>query len=336
MTKPIGIFLSQEAENEHMFKVFSREVREQIAEYVEAAPVTISAAELEAGAGLEAEYVFSTWGMAELTEAQIRKYLPKLKAVFYAAGSVQYFARPFLACGAKVYSAWAANAVPVVEYAVAQIILANKGYFSAARNIKTMGYDKARAINWVIPGNYNAKVGIIGCGMIGSMVCERLQQYKLDVLVYDPFAPDEKLEKLGARRATLEEIFSQCQTVSNHTANLPQTVGMLHYAHFSKLLPSATFINTGRGAQVVEADMIRALEEKPGRTAVLDVTFPEPPEADSPLWTLPNVVLTPHIAGSLGQEIERMGAYMAEELRRSLTGEDTLYCVTEKMLETMA
>ena len=67
---------------------------------------------------------------------------------------------------------------------------------------------------------------------------------------------------------------------------------MLNYGLFSKMLPTATFLNTGRGAQVVEADLIRALKEQPNRAAVLDVTFPEPAEADSELYTLENVFLT--------------------------------------------
>ena len=96
------------------------------------------------------------------------------------------------------------------------------------------------------------------------------------------------------------------------------------------------FLNTGRGAQVVEEDLIRALQEEPGRTAVLDVTLPEPPEADSPLWKLENVVLTPHIAGSSGQEVARMGAYMQQEFFRLLAGQPVRFEVTEKLLETMA
>ncbi len=76
------------------------------------------------------EYIFSTWGMPEFTESEIKTYLSSLKAVFYGAGTVKYFAKPFFECGAKVFSAWAANAVPVAEYTVAQIILANKGFYS--------------------------------------------------------------------------------------------------------------------------------------------------------------------------------------------------------------
>lgn len=84
---------------------------------------------------------------------------------------------------------------------------------------------------------------------------------------------------------------------------------------------NATFLNTGRGAQVVEADLIRALTEEPARTAVLDVTWPEPPLPESPLWSLQNVFLTPHIAGSMQRETARMGAFMEREFSLFLTGQ---------------
>ena len=100
--------------------------------------------------------------------------------------------------------------------------------------------------------------------------------------------------------------------------------------------PHAVFINTGRGAQVVEDDMIAALYDVPTRAAVLDVTWPEPPNADSPLYTMPNVFLTPHIAGSLGNEVHRMAEYMYEEYCSFDAGEPTRYSVSLKMLETMA
>ena len=99
---------------------------------------------------------------------------------------------------------------------------------------------------------------------------------------------------------------------------------------------NATFINTGRGAQIVEADLVRAMREESGRTAVLDVTIDEPPHCESELYALENIFLTPHIAGSAGDEVARMGEYMLEEYRRYISGEQTLYEVTEKMLATMA
>ncbi|MGI5894245.1 MAG: hydroxyacid dehydrogenase [Candidatus Merdivicinus sp.] len=281
-------------------------------------------------------YLFSTWGMPALTEEQIREYLPNLKAVFYAAGSVQGFARPFLNCGVKVFSAWAANAVPVAEYTVAQIILSGKGFFQGLRRQEKDGRAAFKAYSDSFPCNYNTKIGILGAGMIGSLVLNMLKAYHFETFVFDPFASDEKIAALGAKRASLEEIFSECQTISCHIANLPTTQKMLKYEHFSRMKKNATFINTGRGAQVVEEDLIRALQEEPDRTALLDVTFPEPPEADSPFWTMQNVILTPHIAGSMNNEIARMGSFMTEEYEALAAGKPCRYEVSMKMLETMA
>lgn len=278
-------------------------------------------------------YIFSTWGMPVFTGEEIREYLPSLKAVFYGAGTVQKFARPFLNCGVKVFSAWAANAVPVAEYTAAQIILANKGFF------KTMRYtDRNAAIAEIknYPGNFGVRVGIIGAGMIGKLVIRKLKDYALEIVTFDPFLPDETARELGVQKVTLEELFSTCQVVSNHLANNEQTKGMLNGALFEKMLPSATFLNTGRGAQVVEDDLIKVLKARPDLMAILDVTYPEPPETGSDLYTLANCILTPHIAGSTGNEVRRMGQYMQEEYQRFTQGVPCLWEVNEKMLETMA
>ena len=284
----------------------------------------------------DTEYIFSTWGMPSFTEEEIKTYLPSLKAVFYGAGSVQGFARPFLNCGVKVFSAWAANAVPVAEYTVAQIILAGKDFFIQSRLLASEDRAAAVARHGGHFGNYRKKVGLIGCGMIGSLVAELLKVYDLEVMAFDPFMSSEKAEQLGVTPCSLEELFATCSVVSNHLANNPQTQRMLTYKHFSSMLPYATFLNTGRGAQVVEEDLVRALTERPDLTAVLDVTHPEPSPAGHPFYSLPNCFMTPHIAGSLGGEVVRMAEYMVDEYERLTEGRPVRYEVTLKMLETMA
>ena len=284
------------------------------------------------------ELVFSTWGMPEFTEEEIKTYLPKLKCVFYGAGSVQKFARPFLNCGVKVFSAWAANAIPVAEFTVAQIILANKGYFRSTHVYhSTRSKKEAAAAVKSCSGNYGETVGLIGAGgMIGRLVIQMLKNYHVKVIVCDPFLSQQQAAELGVEKCSLEELFERAFVISNHTANNEQTKGMLRYAHFSCMRENAVFINTGRGAQVVEDDLVRILRERPDLTALLDVTFPEPPVEDHPFYTLPNCHLTPHIAGSAGDEVARMGVYMLRECEAYLSGAPTKYEVTEKMLETMA
>ena len=98
--------------------------------------------------------------------------------------------------------------------------------------------------------------------------------------------------------------------------------------------PHATFINTGRGAQIDEAGLIRVLKNRPDLTALLDVTNPEPPDDDSELYRLPNVFLTPHIAGSLNDEVHRMARLAIDECRCYASGEALRHEVTEEMLMT--
>ena len=281
-------------------------------------------------------FIFSTWGMPEFTEDEIKLCFPSLKCVFYGAGSVQSFARPFLNCGVKVFSAWAANAVPVAEFTVAQIILANKGYFLTNRLYHAEGRKSAGAAFKKCNGNYGETIGLVGAGMIGKLVIQMLKQYNVKVIVFDPFLSDEKADELGVEKCELGELFARAFVVSNHLANNEQTKGMLHYDHFRLMRENAVFINTGRGAQVVEDDLVRVLRERPDLTALLDVTYPEPPADDHPFYTLPNCLLTPHIAGSAGDEVARMGEYMLDEYRAFLNGESCKYEVSMKMLETMA
>lgn len=332
-----AIFLSEGKET--VLRVFSENIRKRLNALADLSPIVYNKKDVtDAPADfLDVEIIFSTWGMPVFTEEEIKEYFPSLKCIFYAAGTVQAFARPFLACGVRIFSAWAANAVPVAELTVAEIILAGKGFYAYTRTVRS--YDAnlaARKHRTPYPGNYGVRVGLVGCGMIGSLVAERLKAYDLEVVAFDPFLSSERAKTLGVTRVTLEELFASSQVISNHLANNEKTVGMLNYALFNKMLPNSTFLNTGRGAQVVEADLVKILRERPDITAVLDVTDPEPPVGGHPFYTLDNCFLTPHIAGSLENEVVRMAEFMKDEFTLYLENKPLRYEVTEKMLETMA
>ncbi|MCR8631598.1 hydroxyacid dehydrogenase [Paenibacillus radicis (ex Xue et al. 2023)] len=333
-----AIFLA-DSSDARIEKAYDESVRNRLAEKVDLLPVYINQenAELHIHDLHDAEIAFSTWGVPNFSEAELQRFLPNLKILFYAAGSVQRFARPFMSRNVIVISAWAANAIPVIEFTAAQILLANKGFAQSARFYKQHGdYRQAQQISRAFPGNYSARVGILGAGMIGRGVIEMLSKHELAIDVFDPFLSDERAAELKVRKTDLIDIFSNCDTISNHLANLPATVGILNKEHFDRMLPHATFINTGRGAQVVEADLIKALREVSTRTAILDVTAPEPVPENSPFLQLDNVLLTPHIAGSMNKEIYRMGLYMEEECERYLNGTAMRYEVKLEMLETLA
>lgn len=319
--------------------VYSREVLSSLRERLELPEEFLTKAQLLTQPSLcrETEYLFTTWGMEHFERQEIRDLFPSLKAVFYAAGSVQHFAREFLQEGIEVYSAWCANGVPVAEYTVSQIILANKGFFNRCGYFKRKGERRASSYCSRFPGNFlPTTVGLIGAGMIGSLVAKMLQQYSLRVLCFDPFLSTQRAKELKVEQVELPVLFRESNVISNHLANNSQTVGMLDYSLFSSMKENATFLNTGRGAQIVEMDLVRALKEKPDRTAVLDVTFPEPPEADHPFYKLSNVFLTPHIAGSMSYEVVRMSEYMRDECFALLDGAAVRYRVTWEMLKTMA
>ncbi len=331
-----AIFLCEESDK--IFEVFDLSVRTRLSELVKIEEKIYTKADVlgDPDRFVGVEFVFSTWDMPVFSEEEIRATLPSLKCIFYGAGTVQRFARPFLASGVKVFSSWAANAVPVAEMTVAQIILSNKGYFLSNRLYHREGRDSARRAFEICRGNYGETVGIIGAGMIGKLVIKMLKEYNLKVLVFDPFLPDDKATELGVKKCSLEELFERSFVVSNHLAHNPQTVGMLNYELFSKMRENAVFINTGRGAQVVEDDLVRVLSERSDLTALLDVTYPEPPAESHPFYTLENCLMTPHIAGSAGDEVARMGEFMLCELEAYLSGEATKYEVSEEMLRTMA
>lgn len=320
---------------ENINKIYNAKTQQTLRKHYTFFDKIVSKSELQGAT--DTECIFTTWGFPTFTSEEIKYYFPCLKAVFYAAGSVRYFAEPFLDKNIKVISAWLANAVPVAEYTVSQIILANKGFYNAARMYKnTVGHKRATEYCNAYPGNYNTNVGILGVGAIGSMVAEKLRHYHLNIYAYDPFLSDAQAQQLNVKKVGLKDVFENCQTISNHIANLPETEGLLNYALFSAMKKTGVFINTGRGAQVVEADLAKALKEVPTRSAVLDVTIQEPCEKNSPLYTLPNVFLTPHIAGSMGNECQRMGEYVMTDALHFADNEPLSYEVTKKMLKTMA
>jgi phosphoglycerate dehydrogenase-like enzyme len=316
--------------------VYDDAARRRLAERLEIPDGPVSSAALAADPTRfrEVRLVLSTWGVPSLPVGEWGRLLPALEAVFYAAGSVQAFAGPLLARGVRVFSAWGENAVPVAEMAAAQILLANKGWFQAQLRTKT-DYAAGRAYASRFPGNYQERVGLLGAGRIGALVARFLQAHDLEVLVYDPFLPDADAALLGVRKASLEEIFSTCRTISNHLADKPETKGLLDGRLFERMYPDATFLNTGRGATVVEEDLLRALRDAPDRTAVLDVVWPEPPDP-ARFRDVPNVFLSPHIAGSLNRECLRMGDAMADEVVRYLDGAPSVREVTAAMLAAMA
>lgn len=315
--------------------VYGQQRREEVARQAELLPEIISADSLDAQIDrlAETEVFFSTWGMPRLRPDQMDR-LPNLRVVFYAAGSVQGFARPLLERGIVVTSAWQANAVPVAEYTLAQILLAGKGYWRNLRDYDGSPGSYGSAFRG--PGNYGETISLLGAGSIGRAVIGLLRPFRLKVIVYDPFLTVAEAQQLGVEQVSLEDAFARGLVVSNHLADKAETAGLIGSFLLGRLRSGATFINTGRGRTVVEPELAETLHLRPDLTALLDVTSPEPMLADSPLRRLPNVHVTTHIAGAVSAEVERLADSAIEEFGRYRCGESLHHAVTLSMLDTMA
>ena len=304
ITVPKALYL---LDGEAFEKIYGDEGRAAVAELADvyAPPQTADSVAKDPGVLAEVEVILSGWG-APAMDAAFLEAAPDLRVVLYGAGSIRRVATPALwERGVRITSAYAANAVPVSEYTLAAILFSLKrGWhfaFSARR-------EKALPGQGQVPGAYGSTVGLVSLGMVGRLVRERLRPFALNVVAYDPYVTSEEARVLGVDLISLEDLFASSEVVSLHAPWLPETEGMILGSHLASMKRNATLINTSRGAVVREAEMVEVLEERPDLWAVLDVTHPEPPEPDSRLYDLPNVVLTPHIAGSLGGECRRMGS----------------------------
>ncbi|MFJ8752567.1 hydroxyacid dehydrogenase [Streptomyces sp. NPDC102441] len=246
----------------------------------------------------------------------------RLRAVVYAGGvAATCLADPeaFAARGVVAANARVANSVPVAEYALAMILLAGKRVLSVGH-----AYRRTRSLpdNLAVPagsGNYRQTVGIVGASTVGRAVLALLRPFDLDLLLHDPTLTTEEALGLGARPVELDELMRSSQVISLHQPLTPQTRGRIDAGRLALMRDGATLVNTARGAVVDQAALTAEL--RTGRIdAVLDVTDPEPPAADSELWTLGNVVLTPHMAGSMGGELHRVGDAVAGEVERFAAG----------------
>ncbi|MET0263579.1 MAG: hydroxyacid dehydrogenase [Rariglobus sp.] len=329
---PKGLFILEP----YAFELIYGEIlRAKIARRVDLVPEVHTKESIRANLGLlaDVEVIFSGWG-APVMDAEFLAAAPKLRAVFYGAGSIKAMTPDeFWARNIAVTSAYAMNAVPVSEFTLASILLSLKRTWYYALETKRLGAYPPK----VKPaGAYGTKVGLISFGMIGRLVRERLLPFNLDVWVYDPFLTAEQAAELNVALVSLDDIFRHCDVVSLHTPWLKQTEGMIQGRHFELMKDGATFINTARGAIVNEPEMVEVLARRPEVTALLDVTWPEPPVEGSPLYSLPNVVLTPHIAGSQETECRRMGQLMVDEYDRWVKGEPLRWAISKEKAAILA
>ena len=279
------------------------------------------------------DVLITGWGCPWIGAAELAA-MPRLRAVVHAAGTVKDHVSPDVwARGIVVTTAADANAYPVAEYTLAAILLAGKGVPELARGYAADPGCSAASRPDI--GNYQRTVGIVGASRVGRRVIELLGSFDFTVLLYDPYLADDDPVLARAARVSLDELFRRSSIVSVHAPLLPETTGLVSSRQFDLMSPGSVLINTARGAIVDHDALVQAVRAK-GVRAILDVTAPEPLPADHPLRGLPGVILTPHVAGSLGNELGRLGESAVGELELLAAGRPSRSPVFRESQATMA
>ena len=169
-----------------------------------------------------------------------------------------------------------------------------------------------------------ATVGLVGFGAIGSRVARVLHAFGSEVLVYDPFVDDAKVRETGGRKAELNELLESSKVVSIHARLTDETRGMIGADQISRMPEDSVLVNTARGGLLDYDALCDALESGHLKAAALDVYDVEPPPEGSRLFEVPNLVLSPHIAGATKETAHRAAHIAAEEVGRYARGEDLL------------
>ncbi len=272
------------------------------------------------------------WGSPRL-DPNLLDCAPDLGIMAHSAGSVKPFVSdPLWERGVRVTSVASAIAVDVAHFTVGIMVTGQKRVLELAAGTKTGKWERSEPAPNDLRG---CRVGIIGASHVGREVIRLLMHFDVEILIYDPFLDNEAARKLGAARTELDTLFKECDIVSVHAPDVPQTRHMVNASRLALMKEGAILINTARGALVDEEALVTEL--KRGRIrAFLDVTDPEPPPPSSPLYACPNLVLTPHVAGSTGRGCYRLGRQAAEELRRFFAKESPLFPITREMLSRSA
>lgn len=222
--------------------------------------------------------------------------------------------------GVQVAFARSSNAVAVAEYVFAAMLAASRTLAEATADTRAGGWSRQRFTGGELFGK---TLGIVGLGDIGGRLARRAQAFGMGVLAADPQVGPNALvaAEFGVRLVGLEELLAEADFVSLHVPLVPATRGLMDAGRLALMKPTAWLINTARGGVVDEAALAAALRAGRPAGAALDVRASEPPGPGDPLAALPNVILTPHIAGITSESNERTAVMVVDDVLRVLRGE---------------
>jgi D-3-phosphoglycerate dehydrogenase len=226
--------------------------------------------------------------------------------------------------GILVANAPESNTVAAAEHTLG-LMLAAARLIPAADNSLRSGEWKRSAFKGVEVSEKT--LGLVGLGHVGSIVARGALGMSMRVLAYDPYVSEDRMRAMNVARAeSVDEVLEHSDFVSLHVPRTPQTMGMVNESALGRMKPTAYLINVARGGIVDEVALYNALKEGSIAGAALDV-FQEEPTTDSPLFTLPNVVVTPHLGASTVEAQDRAGVTAAEQVAAALRGDVPLYAI---------
>lgn len=282
----------------------------------------------------DTEILITGWGCPRIDEA-VLDAAPKLRAILHAAGSVKGLTSPAVwERGITVSSAAGANALPVAEYTLAMILLAGKDMFAQRDRLRAQ---RAFPYGEIMPGvgNFGRRVGVVGASRIGRRLIELLHPFDLRVTLADPYVDATEAAALGVPLLPLDDLLATSDIVTVHAPQTPETHHLIGRRELALMPAGSVLVNTARGALLDHDALVEELRAN-RLSAILDVTDPEPLPADSPLFDLPNAFITPHLAGSQGNEVARLGLAVTEEAERLQSGRELAHAIDPAVLERTA
>ena len=222
--------------------------------------------------------------------------------------------------GIEVHVAFGENAVSVAEYVVAATLMLMRGSFLATDQLVDGLWPRMALRGYEMRGR---TLGLVGFGGIARMIAEMARGLSLDVIAHDPYVPDDDESWQLAKRVSLDALLADSDAISIHVPLTAETGGMIDEAALSKMKDGAILINTARGGIVDEDAVVEALRSGKLRGAALDVFAHEPlgPEDGERFRDVPNLVLTPHIAGITMESSDRIAVTISEAVDRTLSGD---------------
>jgi phosphoglycerate dehydrogenase-like enzyme len=283
--------------------------------------------------------LFTDWGTPQLTR-EVLDAASRLRVVCHAGGSVRFLLpdppSEFYRRGLRISSATPVMSRYVAEHTLSmaiQMLRRSPLYRDKLREPSEWWdkFDSPHPSDTII----GQRVGMVGLGMITWEFIRMIKPYECQLFAFTTHGDSERAAREGVTLLPLDELLSTCPVICLFAAVRPDTVGMIDARRLSLIPDGGVLINTARGKLIDEPALIAEL--KTGRLwAGIDVTDPEPPAADSPLRTLPNVLLTPHVAGPTPTRYWEFVEYAVRDMCRFFAGEPMIGDVSESRLERMA